>query len=83
MRTLFERDHPLPGLRGVKRRPVRSSSSGLFTLSIQPKLRASGMDSSYVIRALPVAALYATSHTPSALSWLSCSHRRHSAAVVT
>jgi hypothetical protein len=33
---LFVRDHPLPGFRGVKSRPVRSSSSGLFKLSIQP-----------------------------------------------
>ena len=39
------------------------------------------MDSSYVSRALPVAAFHATSQTPDRLSWLSRSHRRHSATV--
>src|SRR5439155_319054 len=46
IRSLFVRDHPLPVLRGVKSRLVRSSSSGLFTLSIHPKQSASGMESS-------------------------------------
>ena len=35
-RTLFVRDQPLPGFRGVNSKAVRSSSSGLFRLSIQP-----------------------------------------------
>ena len=39
-RLLFDRDHPLVGLRGQNQRPLRSSSSVRALLSIQPKARA-------------------------------------------